>query len=85
MPKDVTLSEHLDSKAFLGTPSLVYLWRQYQEEKHLLGANQWAIFNALTHWSTHAPARNENEATNIVDVRKRREDKIKKSFLRLAA
>lgn len=85
MPKDVKLNEMLDSKAFLGTPSLVYLWRQWQEEKRLLGSNHWAVYNALTHWSTHAPARNDSEATNIVDVRKRREDKIKKSFLRLAA
>ena len=85
LAKDAELRETLDSKAFLGTPSLVYLWKQWQEEKQLLGSNHWAVFNALTHWSTHAPARNESEATNIVDVKKRREDKIKKSFLKLAA
>lgn len=85
LAKDAGLAETLESKAFLGTPSLVYLWNQYKTEKKLLGGNQWAVFNALTHWSTHAPARNDNEAVNIVDVKKRREDRIKKSFLKLAA
>ena len=85
LARDAGLNETLDSKAFLGTPSLVYLWKQWLENKSLLGSNHWAVYNALTHWSTHAPARNESEATNIVDVKKRREDKIIKSFFKIAA
>ena len=85
LPTDQSLVETLNQKKFLNTPSLKYLWDRWLIEKDLLGSNTWAIYNTLTHWSTHAPARNDDEAINIVDVKKRREEKIKKSFLREAA
>jgi hypothetical protein len=42
---------------------------------YTLGYNLWALFNTLTHWSTHTKVRNEANAPSIVVTR---EDRVRK-------
>jgi hypothetical protein len=59
--------------------NLMYMWNQYaQNEQPLLGSTEWAAYNAMTHWSTHAPAGRKTD--NILDVKVRRQ-----SLVRVAA
>jgi hypothetical protein len=52
--------------------NLMYMWHQYtNNEQPLLGSNEWAAYNAMTHWSTHAPAGKKTD--NILDVNVRRQ------------
>lgn len=61
----------------------------YQDETNELGPNVWALFNALTYWSTHADIR-ESAAKNRPAIVARREQQVRATinspeFLKLAA
>lgn len=53
-----------------------HLLGTYQEEALVLGPSLWALFNALTHWSTHAPVRARSRG-NLASVRQDRESRVK--------
>tara|TARA_Y100000748_G_scaffold304112_1_gene311856 strand:+ start:4324 stop:5271 length:948 start_codon:yes stop_codon:yes gene_type:complete len=79
LPTDEPLTETLTTKRFLDKPALVHLWNQWNANRRELGENEWALYNACTHWATHAPA-GESYAENIVSIKKTREDNIRKYF-----
>jgi len=56
--------------------NLMYMWNQYvKNEQPLLGSTEWAAYNAMTHWSTHAPAGRKTD--NILDVKVRRQSLVR--------
>jgi len=50
--------------------NLINIWR---DERAALGANKWALYNCLTHWSTHTQASNRPHVT-----RHNREQQVQK-------
>lgn len=57
--------------------SLTYLanaWNQYSDK---MGKNQWAVYNTLTDWSTHAPAATQKTQANIASVNHKRQDIVR--------
>jgi len=43
-----------------------------------MGKNKWALYNALTDWSTHAPTRSKNKIT--LTFNKDRAEKVQKTL-----
>lgn len=57
--------------------SLTYLanaWKQYSDS---MGYNQWAVYNTLTDWSTHAPAATKKTQANIASVNHKRQEIVR--------
>jgi hypothetical protein len=57
--------------------SLTYLanaWKQYSDK---MGYNQWAVYNTLTDWSTHAPAATQKTQANIASVNHKRQEIVR--------
>jgi len=57
--------------------SLTYLanaWNQYSDK---MGRNQWAVYNTLTDWSTHAPAATQKTQANIASVNHKRQEIVR--------
>jgi hypothetical protein len=81
------ISELLEEPEVYRNRALMYLWQQYttDERKHL-GNNQWAVYNTLTHWATHAPAGKKTASANIEAIKVRRSEKVRETAqARLAA
>lgn len=75
---DSTMTIHmaLAMKEIYSNRGLMYMWHQYvTQEQNLLGSNEWAAYNAMTHWSTHAPAGRKTD--NILDVKVRRQNAVR--------
>lgn len=53
-----------------------HLFTTYQVEAEILGPSLWALFNSLTHWSTHAPVRHASQG-NLASIRQERENRVK--------
>jgi hypothetical protein len=58
--------------------SLTYLVKAWNEYSDKMGYNQWAVYNTLTDWSTHAPASSKRSVPNIASVRQKRSDVVRK-------
>ena len=71
--------------------NLNYIWRVYDAiYRNRLGANWWAVYNAMTDWSTHFGAVRQSSERNIASIQNDRQQVIRqavnsKKFLRLAA
>ena len=52
-----------------------YLWNAWQKYQISLGSNMWAIYNALTDWSTHVEVK---KSGSVASIRSRRENIVKK-------
>ena len=66
--------------------ALNYMWTQYQKETSALGYNEWAVYNTMTHWATHAEATRKKSQDNISVLKVARGDVVSKvARLRLAA
>jgi len=71
--------------------NLNYIWRMYDSiYKNRLGANWWAVYNAMTDWSTHFGAVRQSSERNIASIQNDRQQVIRKAIksepvLRLAA
>jgi len=67
--------------------ALMYMWNQYTgTEQKLLGSNEWAVFNAMTHWATHAKAAKKTAQGNIASIKVRRNERVRSAArLQLAA
>jgi len=66
--------------------SLMFMWEQFATERNALGMNQWAIFNTMTHWSSHAGASRKSSEANIASIRVSRGEQVRKAArTRLAA
>ena len=83
----LAISELLEEPEVYRNRALMYLWQQYttDERKHL-GQNEWAVFNTLTHWATHAPAGKKTATANIEAIKVRRSERVRETArARLAA
>ena len=71
--------------------NLNYIWRVYDAVyRNRLGANWWAVYNAMTDWSTHFGAVRQSSERNIASIQNERQQVIRKAIksepaLRLAA
>tara|TARA_R110000744_G_scaffold130188_1_gene237822 strand:+ start:1285 stop:2247 length:963 start_codon:yes stop_codon:yes gene_type:complete len=70
--------------------SLEYVWNKYvQVYRKRLGSNYWAVYNALTDWSTHFGAVRSSGAENIASIQNDRQqvvrDAVKNNLLMKAA
>ena len=66
----LSLHEILSSKSYSMSKAMKYMWQRYiKNEKRDLGSNEWAAYNAMTHWATHAPASTKTTAKNIVSIK----------------
>lgn len=84
---DMTLMEMFQNKQVYSNRALMYMWNQYtNQEQPKLGSNEWAVYNAMTHWSTHAPAARKTDENNVLGTLVRRQDKVRNAVaLGLAA
>jgi len=66
--------------------ALQYMWNQYTtDEQKVLGSTHWAAYNAMTHWSTHAPAAKKTAEGNILAIKAKRTDLVRAASKCLAA
>ena len=71
--------------------NLNYIWRVYTAVyKNRLGSNYWAVYNAMTDWSTHFGVVRQSSERNIASIQNDRQQVIRQavssnSVLRLAA
>lgn len=83
----------LDNSKKLSESAKEVIMLQYIIETRALGHTVWALFQALTWWSTHSKLRANGEETagdNIINIRLQREELVRrfvqsKPFLQLAA
>lgn len=53
--------------------NLEYLWNQWQQESNALGKTHWAVFNTLTHWSTHSDwGKRKSKGSMVAKLKKER-------------
>ena len=57
--------------------NLTYLVKAWNEYSDKMGYNQWAVYNTLTDWSTHAPAATKKTQANIASVNHKREEIVR--------
>jgi len=62
--------------------SLEYMWNKYTSVyKKRLGNNFWAVYNAMTDWSTHAGTARESTMSNIASVKNQRHEAIRSAIV----
>jgi len=78
----INISEILEETEVLKNKNLQYLWNQWQQESRILGKTEWAIFNTLTHWSTHSAISLEKRKTKGSMVTKLKKEKTVRKIIR---
>jgi len=58
--------------------SLTYLAKAWKEYAQKMGRTQWAVYNTLTDWSTHAPAATKKSQQNIASINHKRSEIVRK-------
>jgi len=59
--------------------AFTYMAEKWPGYKHRLGgSNQWALYNTLTDWSSHAPASRKSNQINIANVQRERQETVRK-------
>ena len=82
----LSVTELLKEPEVYRNRSLQYMWNQYTtDEQKSLGSTHWAAYNAMTHWSTHAPAAKKTAEGNILAIKAKRTDLVRAASLCLAA
>ncbi len=62
--------------------SLEYMWDKYTSVyRKRLGSNFWAVYNAMTDWSTHAETARESTMSNIASVKNQRHEAIRSAIV----
>ena len=62
--------------------SLEYMWNKYTSVyRKRLGNNFWAVYNAMTDWSTHAETARESTMVNIASVKNQRHEAIRSAIV----
>ena len=78
-----TLYNHVASEVPVNK-NFQYLWAVYKDNyKKKLGANYWAVYNALTDWSSHAPIGKRQDPKNIASVLNRRQQTVRDTISRV--
>lgn len=76
---------YVDPQVILGdlprrNASLEYVWNKYKTVySQRLGNNYWAVYNALTDWSTHATASRLSNEVNIAAVQNQRQQIVREA------
>jgi hypothetical protein len=65
-------------------PSLEYIFSAWHKYKTRLGSNRWALFNAMTDWSTHATAQRKDAVINIASTQNTRQALVQHHFSKAA-
>ena len=65
-------------------PSLEYIYNAWHKYKRRLGANRWALYNAMTDWSTHATAQRKDAIINIAATQNSRQAVVQNYFSKVA-
>ena len=63
-----------------GTKSqpLRYMWHQFTTvDRKKLGRNEWAVYNTMTQWATHAQVSQKRSKKNVAAVKINRADKVR--------
>lgn len=61
--------------------SLEFIWAKYVGVyKTRLGSNFWAVYNAMTDWSTHAETSRESSMHNIAAIQNQRQQTVRSAF-----
>ena len=61
--------------------SLEFIWAKYVGVyKIRLGSNFWAVYNAMTDWSTHAETSRESSMHNIAAIQNQRQQTVRSAF-----
>jgi len=58
--------------------ALTYLAKAWSQYSQKMGKTQWAVYNTLTDWSTHAPAPTKKSQLNIASVNQKRSEVVRK-------
>ena len=67
---NMSLLEILDHPSLIKNKAFKYLWNQYtQHEQKSLGSTKWAVYNALTHWTTHAPVGKKTDKNSVLKIK----------------
>ena len=62
--------------------SLEYMWNKYTSVyRKRLGNNFWAVYNAMTDWSTHAETARKSTMVNIASVKNQRHEAIRSAIV----
>ena len=84
--KDMNIQELLEHKQVYNNRGLMYMWNQYTtDEQKYLGSNEWAAYNAMTHWSTHAPQARATSVNTQLTTQVRRQDAVRSTCARSLA
>jgi len=82
----MSVTELMEEPEVYRNRSLQYLWNQYTtDEQKTLGSTHWAVYNAMTHWSTHAPAAKKTAEGNILAIKGKRVESVREAAKSLAA
>lgn len=82
----MSVTELMEEPEVYRNRSLQYLWNQYTtDEQKTLGSTHWAVYNAMTHWSTHAPAAKKTAEGSILAIKSKRVESVREAAKSLAA
>lgn len=82
----LSLHELLVSTSYRKSKAMQFMWNRYTtEEVVALGSNEWAAYNAMTGWATHAPASTEPSKKNIVSTKVDRANSVRSACTLLKA
>jgi len=66
----LSLLEILDHPSLIKNKAFKYMWNQYtQHEQKALGSTKWAVYNAITHWTTHAPVGKKTDKNSVLKIK----------------
>ena len=82
----MSVAELMEEREVNRNRALQYMWNQYTtDEQKTLGSTHWAAYNAMTHWSTHAPAAKKTAEGSILAIKAKRDDLVRDAAKCLAA
>jgi len=82
----LSLYELLDSTSYRKSKAMQFMWKRYTtEEVKALGSNEWAAYNAMTGWATHAPASTQPSEKNLVSTKVDRANNVSSACTLLKA
>ena len=82
----MSVTELMEEPEVYRNRSLQYLWNQYTtDEQKTLGSTHWAVYNAMTHWSTHMKVERKTAKNSIVSARVNREASVRTAAKELLA
>ena len=65
----------LNEKEVIRSKNISHLWNAWQKYQTTFGSNMWALYNALTDWSTHIETK---KSGSVASIRTRREAVVNK-------